>query len=168
MIDKIIKGKAIFIKPLKVITTPFFSESPATMTLAEAPISVPLPPRQAPKDKAHQKGLKFSIPPICPIFCISGIIVATKGMLSIKAEAIADNHKINIVVETTAPLVASIDFLATHSITPTWSNAPTIINKPAKKKRVGHSTASRISSGSSFVINIKNVAPPKAIVAGSK
>ena len=40
--DKIIKGKAIFIKPRKLKGVPLFSAMPATMTLAAAPTRVPL------------------------------------------------------------------------------------------------------------------------------
>lgn len=40
-----ISGNAVFIKDTNPIWTPFFSAMPATMTLAEAPISVPFPPK---------------------------------------------------------------------------------------------------------------------------
>ena len=103
-----IKGNANFIKDTKPIWTPFFSAMPATITFAEAPMSVPFPPRHAPKDNAHQSGSNSvgEIPPKLPIWWISGIIVATKGMLSTKAEAIAENHKISIPVSVKLPAVA--------------------------------------------------------------
>ena len=55
-VESSINGNANFIKDTNPIWTPFFSAMPATMTFAEAPMSVPFPPRQAPKDKAHQSG----------------------------------------------------------------------------------------------------------------
>ena len=85
------------IKPKKLIGWPLRLAMPATITLAEAPISVPLPPKQAPSDRAHQTGIIASRPPIAGSIDFSiGIIVATKGILSIAAETIADTQRISI------------------------------------------------------------------------
>lgn len=169
-IESSITGNANFIKDTKPIWIPFFSDMPATMTFAEAPISVPFPPRQAPRDNAHQSGSNSvgDIPPKLPIWWISGIIVATKGMLSTKAEAMAENHNINIPVSLKLPAVAVIAHLAMLLIKPVSIRPPTTIKSPIKKKMVGHSTVNKTSSGSSFVMNIKSTAPDKAIVADSK
>jgi hypothetical protein len=68
---------------------------PATVRLAEAPINVPLPPRQAPSDKHHHSGSILSAPPKAgAMLLMSGIMVATKGMLSTIAESTADAHRI--------------------------------------------------------------------------
>src|SRR5665648_1262971 len=140
------------------------------MTFAEAPMSVPFPPKHAPKDSDHQRGSNSvgDIPPKVPIWCIKGIIVAAKGMLSTKAEAIAENHNISIPVSVKLPSVAVNAHFAMLSIRPVSIRPPTTMNNPIKKKMVGHSTANKISSGSSLVMNIKRTAPDKAIVADSK
>jgi len=95
-------------------------------------------------------------------------MVATKGMLSTKAEAIAESHSISRPVGTMAPPVSSRDFLATDSIMPTCSRPPTITNNPAKKKITGHSTAARACSGSSLVSRSSRLAPARATVADSR
>ena len=165
-----IRGNAVFIKDTKPIWTPFFSAMPATMTFAEAPISVPLPPKHAPKDNAHQSGSSSvgEIPPRLPIWCIRGIMVATKGMLSTKAEAIAENHKINIPVMVKLPAVAVNAHCAMLLIKPVSIRPPTTMKSPMKKKMVGHSTVNKMSSGSSLVMNIKRTAPDNAMVADSR
>ena len=48
-----IYGKATFKNLPKEILYPFDSAIPTVTTLAEAPMMVPLPPKQAPKDRAH-------------------------------------------------------------------------------------------------------------------
>ena len=139
--------------------------------MALAPISVPLPPRQAPKDNAHQSGSRLVIP-IAPISLIIGISVATKGMLSINAEAIALSHKISIVEAVTFPDVIFIASAAIALITPVSTKPPTKINKPTKKKIASHSKRLKILailfSRLLIVININKDAPAKATVADSK
>ncbi len=137
---KIINGNATLRYLLKCIFCPFSSAIPTAITFALAPIIVPFPPKHAPKDNAHHRGVIF-IPDISPRFFIRGIIVATKGMLSRNADAIADTHKIAIVVNTKSPFVKFRTCFARTSITPDAFNPPTKINKPAKKKIVFHSTS---------------------------
>ena len=55
--EESINGNPILKKRLNVIKYPFFSANPAATTPALEPISVPLPPRFAPNDSAHQRGL---------------------------------------------------------------------------------------------------------------
>src|SRR5262249_12364591 len=87
----IIIGKASLKKVRKPKETPLRSAIPATVKLALAPIKVPFPPRQAPSDRAHQTGRNASSPPkLDPIPLMTGIIVATKGMLSMKADSSAE------------------------------------------------------------------------------
>ena len=64
----------------KEIGWPSFAANPATAKFALAPISVPFPPKQAPRERLHHSSSK-SVMPIFPISWIIGIIVATKGML---------------------------------------------------------------------------------------
>ena len=138
IIDKIIIGKATIKYLAKEIFSPWIAAILATTTLALAPISVPFPPRHAPNDNAHHNGSRFVIP-IAPISLIIGMRVATNGILSINAEAIALSHKISIVVLVKSPAVISNTFSANNLITPVSTNPPTKMNKPAKKKIANHS-----------------------------
>lgn len=93
---------------MKVNRYPCCSATPAHTTLAEAPINVPLPlkkfsffynffskkilpPKHAPNAKAHTSGCKGN-----PNFLFSAreiailIIIVVKGILSTKADAMAD------------------------------------------------------------------------------
>ena len=79
---------------MKLNGTPLRSPMPATVRLAEAPIKVPLPPRQAPSDRHHHSGWICPAPPNDgAMFLISGIMVATNGMLSTIADRTADAHR---------------------------------------------------------------------------
>src|SRR5216683_2565009 len=79
---------------------------PATVRLAEAPMSVPLPPRQAPSDSAHHSGMMCWGPPRCGAIClISGIIAATNGMLSTIAESTAEPQRMATAVVSKSPPV---------------------------------------------------------------
>ena len=138
IIDKIIIGKATIKYLAKEIFSPWIAAILATTTLALAPISVPFPPRHAPNDNALHNGSK-SVIPIAPISLIIGMRVATNGILSINAEAIALSHKISIVVLVKSPAVISNTFSANNLITPVSTNQPTKMNKPAKKKIASHS-----------------------------
>ena len=78
----------------KLMGLPSRAAMPATITLAEAPINVPFPPRQAPSDNAHQTGIMISLPPKPSSIDFNiGIMVATNGMLSTMAEKKADMPK---------------------------------------------------------------------------
>jgi hypothetical protein len=89
---------------------------------AEAPMRVPLPPRQAPNDKAHHNGITCSAPPSCgPISRMSGIIAATNGMLSTIADRMAEPHRIAIAVAAGSPCVADISCRAARLSTPAAS-----------------------------------------------
>jgi hypothetical protein len=160
-------GKPILRKSMNFIGLPYRPAIPATITLAAAPTKVPFPPRQAPKARVHHNG-SMGMVDMVSMVCNKGIMVATKGMLSTTEEAIADSHNTNMPVWSRFPPVSSRAFSATNSITPLTSNPPTMTNKPAKKKIVGHSTDSSVSSGSSRDISIRREAPSRAIVADSK
>ena len=96
-------------KRAKLMGRPSREAMPETMTLAEAPIKVPLPPKQAPNDKAHQTGIIAALPPkLSSIDFSIGIMVATKGILSTMAEKKADIHKMTNTVFWMLPLVAAI------------------------------------------------------------
>ncbi len=93
---------------MKLNATPLRSAMPATVRLADAPTSVPLPPRQAPSDRHHHSGLILSGPPnVDAMLLISGIIVATNGMLSTIDDRMAEAHRIaKPVVESCPPVSA--------------------------------------------------------------
>ena len=76
---------------MKEIGYPASSDKPAVTTFAEAPMSVPLPPRQAPKARAQISGPRSRLRSTERESTI-GIIVAVYGMLSMKAEATAETH----------------------------------------------------------------------------
>ena len=77
---------------MNVIGYPLRFDMPVRTTFADAPMIVPLPPKHAPIDTAHQSG-QTSIP-YADMVWISGISVATNGMLSSTAEQSADTHRI--------------------------------------------------------------------------
>ena len=61
---------------------------------ADAAISEPLPPKHEPTDNAHHTGIIASLPPrLSSMVFKSGIMVATKGILSIAVDRMADDHK---------------------------------------------------------------------------
>ena len=49
-------GKPYFVKPMKEMSYPSLLAMPDSTTLADAPTSVPLPPKHAPKEMAHHSG----------------------------------------------------------------------------------------------------------------
>lgn len=75
----------------------------ARTKLAEAPIKVPLPPRHAPREIAHQRGQVLT-PPL-PMVRTSGMSVATKGILSKKPETMAESQRSEITVKVGWPAV---------------------------------------------------------------
>ena len=74
---------------------PCCSANPAATTFAEAPINVPLPPRQQPNDKAHTSGVNGNPKSESARPATTGIIVVVKGMLSMNAETNAETQIIN-------------------------------------------------------------------------
>ena len=99
--------------------SPLRAAIPATITFAEAAISEPLPPKQEPSDKAHHTGIIISRPPISASMDFSvGIIVATKGMLSMIEDKTAENHKISMLILLML-FCAKLDILC-----PSWLKVP--------------------------------------------
>lgn len=90
----IIIGKATLKNSLKDIVYPLLFRVSMAITFAEAPIIVPLPPKQAPNARHHHKKSILPEPDSSPKVLISGIMVATKGILSIKADNIAEIKRI--------------------------------------------------------------------------
>ena len=58
-----IMGKAYIVYVRNRNGMPLRSAIPATVRFADAPISVPLPPRQAPSESDHHSGSILSAPP---------------------------------------------------------------------------------------------------------
>ena len=128
-------------KRTNLMGSPSFAAIPATITFAEAAISVPFPPKQDPSDSAHQTGIIASLPPNDSSIDLSmGIIVATNGILSIADDRKAEIQIINIVVFSMLLSVIAVNFCPAKCKTPVSYNPCTIINSPAKKKIVVQST----------------------------
>ena len=98
MVKNII-GRDHFMKGINLIGCPSRAAIPAIMTLAEAPIMVPFPPKHAPNERAHHAGIIISLPPRLSSMDLSmGIIVATNGMLSTMLEKIAETQIVSKVI----------------------------------------------------------------------
>ena len=137
-------GKPCLKKPMNVISCPYFLLMSESTTLAEAPMSVPLPPRQAPSDSAHHRAVPSR--PSASSAKMIGIIVATNGMLSRKLEMTAEPISTASMVTNRLPPVMSMRPCASMAITPVSDMAPTMMNRPAKKHSVVHSTPCSASS----------------------
>lgn len=126
------------------------------MTFAEAPTSVPFPPKHGPNASAHIKGGKGSPNVLfCAIETTTFTIIAVTGMLSIKAETIPDTHKIIIMASDSwydcgTESIKSFVTSPMSFIKPRRSTISMMINIEAKNKSVGHSTFERIMSMSSL------------------
>ena len=93
------------------------------MTLAEAAINEPLPPKHEPRDKAHHTGIMASRPPKAGSMDFNvGIMVATNGMLSMAVETMAETHKTPKVAFLMLPSVMSMNFCPSRCKTPVSSN----------------------------------------------
>ena len=119
---------------------------PATAKFADAPVSVPLPPRQAPSESDHHKGsIAFGPPKAGAMPLISGIMVATNGMLSMTADRIAEIHRMIVAATTRLPPVSATSLPPTSVRKPLASTACTATNKPMKKKIVAHSISAKVA-----------------------
>src|SRR5207244_8611682 len=115
--------------------------TPASTRLADAPTSEPFPPRQAPSESAHHKGCAACSPPKEGVIdLIIGIMVATNGILSTKAERIAELQRMASVVRWKLPPVAESRYSAIVLITPAASKPWTRTKRPMKNISVDHST----------------------------
>ena len=137
-------GKPRLKNCMKVISCPNFLLISDSTTLADAPMSVPLPPRQAPKDSAHHRAVPSR--PSASSVRMMGIMVATNGMLSRKLEMTAEPNSTASMVIMRLPPVTSIRPCASMPMTPVSDMAPTMMNRPAKKHSVVHSTPCSASS----------------------
>ena len=170
-------GNASIMNGRKRIRCPARSAIPATIRFALAPTSEPFPPRHAPSASDHHSGISPSGPPkLGAIDLISGIIVATNGMLSTTAEATAEIHMMASAVTARSPPVVSRTHPARMASTPACSMPCTTMNRPMKKKIVTHSTSPNLRWTLSdcasaflptFVTSSRSAAPNIAMVAGS-
>src|SRR5918997_4518661 len=131
-----VRGKPQSIKRQKVNEViPSRATSPATTRLAEAPISVKLPPRQAPKESDHHRGstVAASYPRFSASCSITGTIVAVNGMLSTTPEAKPLPH-ITIMAVPARESEPEASDSATSPMKPVDSKAPTITKSPTKNR----------------------------------
>ena len=127
---------------------------------------VPLPPRQAPRETAHQRGVT-STPLLCMVR-MSGMRVATKGMLSRNEETMADTHRMSRMVMVMWPLVRPMRPLARTWMMPVSCRPPTTTNRPVKKRMVVHSTPVMTSSMSWCPMSSMTAAAVRAMVQDSR
>mmetsp|Transcript_27974 Transcript_27974/g.54630 ORF Transcript_27974/g.54630 Transcript_27974/m.54630 type:complete len:208 (+) Transcript_27974:664-1287(+) len=129
---------------------PSTSALDAMTMLAEAPMRVPLPPKHAPKASAQARG-SIEMPGTCSTsWSMMGTMVAVKGMLSTKAEKIAEDHTISTIAKiwrdarSAAPTMPD-SVLAMKRSKPSSPTPSTTTKRAAKKRSVSHSTPSRAS-----------------------
>lgn len=141
---------------------------PTTTTFAEEAMIVALPPRSAPRAKAHHSTSVSSPPPDeATISATIGLTDATNGMLSMTAEGTTEPKTRAIAVPCRSPPVASAAISPRSPITPVRTIAPTMTNSPVKKARVSHSTSLTTSPGSIREIPSSNSPPLMATTEGS-
>lgn len=106
--------------------------------------------------------------PLFPMARIRGMRVATKGMLSRKAEMRAENHRMMTSVRARLPWVADMSQSARSWITPVSCKPPTTTNRPVKKRMVVHSTPATVSSRSCRPMSSMMAAAVRAMVQDSR
>ena len=123
-----------------------------------------LPPKQEPKDKAHQNTFVFATfwKPGITVLIIFEKVAALATFPNIEVN-IDDSHIIEIVATLKFPVDISIILSPINLITPKFSIPLIIIKSPIKKNSVSHSTPPKIFLGSLSVKNAKNIPPLKEI-----
>lgn len=134
-ITRIVAGTDTLQYSFQLIGCPCLAAIEVPTTLALAPIGVALPPISVPIAKVHDR-MDKSTPVVLANVLITGIIVAANGMLSTKAEAKADTHKMMATMIIIFPPLISPMKLATLIRIPVCSKPPTTINKPIKNNSV--------------------------------
>ena len=76
---------------------------------------------------------------------ISGIMVATNGMLSSSADKTAETHRMMVPAAARLPPVSATSLPPTRVKNPLASTACTTTNRPMKKKIVDHSTSAKVA-----------------------
>mmetsp|Transcript_36916 Transcript_36916/g.75676 ORF Transcript_36916/g.75676 Transcript_36916/m.75676 type:complete len:229 (-) Transcript_36916:117-803(-) len=142
----IMTGKPTLKKSMKEMWCPSTSAFDAITMLAEAPMRVPLPPKQAPKASAQASGSMLMPTTLATIFCMTGTMVAVKGMLSTKAEKMALDQQMRKMEKAWRPPGDTSDtmldsVLAMKRSSPNSPTPSTTTNRAAKKSSVSHSTA---------------------------
>ena len=95
-------------------------------------------------------------------------MVAVKGILSMKADAIPERNKIKNVRRCESPPTKLMPYFAMALITPAFSIPPTKMKSPIKKKSVSKSTSFITSSGEIRHTKRATSPPVIAMVADSK
>lgn len=158
---KIIEGKPTLKKSTKLIFIPSFSIIPTVTIFADAPMTVPFPPRHAPRASAHQRIDAHSTsqngPPTPIRSATTGSITMVKGILSKNAEAMAATQSITIAhTRRFSPKLSSM-YSATSSSAQDCSRAPTQTKRKAKNARTAHSTS--FSNALSIPISTSSTEP---------
>ena len=119
----------------QVTGCPFLAATDVPTTLAEAPMGVALPPRSVPMDRAHARTCR-STPWVWAIAWITGTMVAAKGILSTKALATADTHRMMATITTALPPLSLAMPSANTPRQPVRSSPATTTNSPVKNSSV--------------------------------
>ena len=154
------------VNSINLIGYPLFFEISDETTLADAPINVRLPPRQAPADSDHHRTLFPCTMMLWLIISTSGIIAATYGILSMKPDNIPEPQRTVNVVNVIFPSDIPMSLCPMKSIMPRFSRAPTRIKRPAKKNMVTHSISAKYFSGFLPLITRNKAAPLMATIVG--
>mmetsp|Transcript_83408 Transcript_83408/g.179912 ORF Transcript_83408/g.179912 Transcript_83408/m.179912 type:complete len:218 (-) Transcript_83408:931-1584(-) len=169
-----IMGKPILKKSRNETWCPASCAMPAMMTLLEAPMSVPMPPRSAPKARDHARGLSWRPSTLAVMRLITGIIVVVNGMLSTNAETTADTRCRMMFAASwrcaTGTMLMTLLITSAISRSRPSSASPSVKTKrPAKKRSESHSTLSRACSRSWWsTCRSSSTAPKHAVYAGSR
>ena len=131
-----VNGTPIFKKSEFFTSYPSLRKIPIAVILALAPIGVKLPPKVAPHNKPKYRSNGFARPNDKPILLTTGNIVATYGILSMKAENTTLNQTIIVYIKNKLPPLILLKSLAIASITPNSVIPPITINKPNNNNTV--------------------------------
>ncbi len=150
------------------IGVPLRAAMPVTTTFALAPTAVALPPRSAPRARAHHRAEPFAWSgAACTRPATSGAIVATYGMLSTMPDMAAEPNSSTVAASRYRSPNAAVAARPTWSMTPVATRPPTITNRPMKKTRVSHSTSTSRSPTGRRASSTARPAPSNATTAGS-
>src|SRR5688572_26994561 len=142
------------VKPQNPIRSPRRSAMPTATTFAEAPTSVPFPPRQAPSASAHQSGSTLGCAASAASFQAGQLREQEArhregerdqgghgGDVVDDGRGDAANHRSTRAATKGSLLVSDTAPWAICCRRPISSIPPTTMKRPTKKKIVGHSTS---------------------------
>lgn len=166
----VIKIKTYFINCIKEILYPCCSATPAHTIFDDDPNKVPFPPKHAPNDNAQINGCSGNPNALFSAkLVVIRIIIVVNGILSTKAEAPADTHKIIRIATASldscpTDMMMSLTCVPIQSMRPSLDRASIRMNNEAKNSKVPHSTLATIASMSSLPLRIRRSSAPRNAV----